>query len=154
MTFIAGPYTVTYNGNSLGILEDAAPLDMLNSQIEITGDNEGDTIQDTILRGNRVYMDMVLQEYDAAGAAAAFWPWNAAVGTLGQAGRLGSSIAQALVLTAVAGTTATPASLTFSKALLAPNFNVRTLFGTRLRQVPIRFMFLPFTHSAAKKFFY
>jgi len=154
MTFVAGPYTVTYDGDSLGILEDAAPLDILNSQIEITGDNEGDTIQDTITRGNRLYLEMVLQEFDAAGAAAAFWPWSATFGVLGQVGRLGTGIALPLVLTAVAGTTATPATITCSKALLAPNFNVRTLIGTRLRQVPIRFLLFPYTHSGAKKFFH
>jgi hypothetical protein len=95
---------------------------------------------------------MVLQEYNAAGARAAFWPYNASFGVLGQAGVLASTYAAALVMTAVAGTNATPASLTFNKAVIAPGFSTRLLFGSRLRNVPIRFLMLPY-EATGNRFF-
>ena len=154
MAFIAGPYTVTYGGNALGVIEDAPALEMTASVDPISGDNLGDSIQDGVYRGGNLYFDMVLQEYNAAGAAAAFWPYGA-LGVMGQVGRLLTAVDAALVLTAVAGTSAsaTPATITATNAVLAPNFPVRLLFGSRLRNVPIRFQLLPYTDSGAIKWF-
>ena len=150
MAFIAGPYTVTYNSLALGILEDAPSLEMTGSVDPIVGDNYGDSVQDGVYRGGNLFFDMVLQEYNAAGAAAAFWPY-AALGTMGQVGRMISSMAQGLVFTAVAGTTASalPATITAPNTILAPNFPVRLLFGSRLRNVPLRFQCLPYYDSGA-----
>ena len=146
MTFIAGPYTVTYGGSSLGIVEDAPALEVVSSYDPITGDNLGDALQDGVYRGGNCFVDLVLQEYDAAGALAAFWPWNGTLGRVGQPGVLLSSFSASLVFTAVAGTTASanPATLTSTNAVLAPGFPVRLLFGSRLRNVPIRFQLLPY----------
>lgn len=148
MSFIAGPYTLTYNAQTLGIVEDAINMELTPVVDPIVGDNLGGSIQDGVYRGGNMYLDMVLQEYNAAGALAAFWPYADAYGKIGTPGVLLSGVAKALVLTAVAGTTATPATITANKAVLAPNFPVRMLFGSRLRNVPLRFQLLPFLDTA------
>lgn len=154
MSFIAGPYTLTYNSQSLGIIEDAAALEFLNSMQPIVGDNYGDVIQDAVVRNGNMYLDFVLQEYNVAGARAAFWPYSSTFGIMGQSGVLLSSYSQALVLTAVAGTSASsaPASLTFTNCVLAPGHNLRLLFGSRLRNVPLRMLALPYVSTSARFF--
>ena len=142
MSFIAGPYTVTYNALALGIMQDAPSIEITSAADEIIGDNLGDTVQDGVYRGGNCFVDLVLQEFDAAGAAGAFAPF-ADWGKVGQPGKLLSSFAKALVFTAVAGTTSTPATVTANKAILAPGFPVRMLYGTRLKNVPLRFQLLP-----------
>lgn len=144
MSFIAGPYTVTYDSNTIGIVEDAPSFEVTPAIDPIVGDNMGDSVQDGVYRGGNFFVDMVLQEYNQAGGKAAFWPYHATFGVIGVLGTLLSSYAKALVFTAVAGTTATPSTVTFTKAVLAPGFPVRTLWGTRLRNVPIRLQALPF----------
>ena len=96
-------------------------------------------------------MDTLLTEYNAAGAAAAFWPWSGTVGTIGQVGRIvagaigGVTMARAMVLTATAGTTAigNPTTFTATLSILAPNMNVGMVFAPRLRTVPIRLQCFP-----------
>ena len=145
MTFIAGPYTYTLAASSLGISEDGFRLRIANRGDAIRGDNLGASIQDFVYRGADLTLETTLQEYDAAGAQSAFWPYDAVLGEHGQAGILASSVAGALVLTAVAGTTAAaaPASLTGTLSVLPPDFNVDLLFAARLRNVPLQFQLLP-----------
>lgn len=153
MSFIAGHYTVTYNAQTLGIVEDAIQLEITPAVDPIVGDNYGASVQDGVYRGGNCFIDMVLQEFNATGALDAFWPFADTFGKLGVVGTLLSSFAAALVLTAVSGTTATPATLTADKAVLAPNFPIRTLWGTRLRNVPIRFQLLPYLDTGVDYFF-
>ena len=47
MTFIAGPYTVTYGGNTLGITERGFELEYTSFAEPISGDNLGDSNVDT-----------------------------------------------------------------------------------------------------------
>lgn len=148
-SFIAGPYTVAYNALALGILEDGITLEATQSTEAITGDNLGDSIQDAVYRGGNVFLDMVLQQFDAAGAQSAFWPYEFANwGNVGQIGTLSSDWSKPLVLTSVAGTSAVPAVLTVPNVILAPNYPVRMLFASRLRNVPIRFQVLPTPRSS------
>jgi hypothetical protein len=147
MSFIAGAYTVTYNGMSVGQIEAGTTLEWLANKRLITGDNQGDSPQDAVYRGHDVHADFILMEYNASAAAAAFWPYSGTFGTQGTVGRLdvGSSLAKALVLTAVAGTpaAATPASLTAATAILAEGFPVRVLFAPDLRDIPLRMRIYP-----------
>lgn len=144
MAFVAGPYTLALGGNSLGVIDDAIRMSISPSVDPITGDNLGDVIQDGVYRGFNITLDMVLNEYNAAGALAAFFPWNATIGRLDTPGKLLTDYDASLVLTKIAGTNAIYNTLTASQAVLAPNFNVDILFGTRLKQVPIRFQLLPY----------
>jgi hypothetical protein len=150
-TFVAGRYSNTYNAVDVGISDQGINLQQESRWEEIaSSDAYGDSIIDGVYRGGNVFFDYECKAYKA-GSQTPFWPW----GTLGvmQAvgsaptpiGRLASGVASATVLTAVAGTPAatSPATLTASKSILAPNSPARLLFHTRLRQVPIRLLALP-----------
>lgn len=155
MAFIAGQYLVTYGGNSLGQIEDGIELEYTFSDEDIRGDNLGDSIQDAVIRGGDCFANFTMLEWNAAGALAAFWPIAAVFGKIGRVGRLKTSLSAALVLTAVAGTTAagTPATLSASRAVLPRGFPVRQLFAPRLRRVPMRMQFLPYSYSAEDYWF-
>ena len=151
MAFIAGPSSCSYNALALGQSQDGYALDFSLFFEPVRGDNLADAIQDLITRGADAYLSTVLIEYNAAGAQSAFWPQNAVFGTQGQVGRISASaiggvtLAKPMILTAIAGTTAsaTPATLTAALSILAPNFNVNLLFAPRLRVVPLRLQCLP-----------
>lgn len=141
---IAGPYSVTYGGSDLGIFEDAPAVDYTPLADDVTGDNLGGTIQDGVYRGVQIAtFAVILQEFSAAGAAAAFWPFSATLYDIGTVGRLLRTLASPLVLTAIAGTTAVPATLTCDLAVLAPGVPVSMMYGSRLRNIPMRMYCLP-----------
>lgn len=155
MAFIAGPYTGTYNSLTLGQSRDGYNLQFSPRYEEVIGDNFAEAVQELIYRGVNAYWDTILQEYNAAAAASAFWPW-AAMGVVGQVGRImgsaigaAAAVAKQMQLQVVAGTTAAafgaagPATLTIAAAILAPNMNVSMVFAPRLRSVPIRMQALP-----------
>src|SRR4051812_2940277 len=118
MTFIAGPFTATYNAAlggagalSLGIVEDGFELEEIYYGEPVKGDNMGDTTQDVVDRGKDVFINMVCEEADQAGLQRLCNPKvnvNAISqhGVIGQVGVLHTNIAGVLILTAVAGTTA------------------------------------------------
>lgn len=105
----------------------------------------GDMMIDTIYRGADWGMQAQAMEAWLTGVLDAAYPF-AALGVVGLIGRLGSNIATALVLTATAGTpaAASPASLTATKAKLAPNSQPRFSFNSELREVPFRMVFYPY----------
>lgn len=70
-----------------------------------------------------------------AGTISAAWPFGAA-GSGGTCGRLLSGIAQATVLTAAGGTTAS-GSVTAALSILAPGFDIDLLYHSKVRKVPI-----------------
>jgi hypothetical protein len=162
MTFIAGPYTATYNSAlgggadlDLGITEDGFELEVTPFADLVRGDNLGESIQDGVYRGKDVYLNVVIQEWSKDGVMRAFNPFIdtdalSDISEVGQVGRLLSNMAGVLILTAVAGTTAaaTPATLTASRAIIAPGFPLKSLLATRLRKLPLRFLLLPYTDSS------
>ena len=113
-----------------------------------SGGNSLDKTIDAIHRGADWYMSMICMEYKS-GVTAALWPFNSTLSREGVIGRLYYDMSLALVLTAVAGTPAatSPATLTASKAIIAPGFNARLTFGPTLRTVPLRFLLLPYIVS-------
>jgi hypothetical protein len=155
MTFIAGPYTVTYNAVDLGISEDGIELEHITYADLVRGDNQGDSVQDGVYRGGDMFLSLTLIEWDKDALHAAMNPYGSTVSTLGemgQVGRLMMNLAQQIVATPVAGTTAASAALTgpvamdtltAAKCILAENFPVRFQMATRLRKVPLRFRILP-----------
>lgn len=150
MAFIAGPYTWTFDTSPLGVVEDAPRLTARFGSIVVTGDNLGDTIQTVLNRGGNLYLDMVLQEYNQAGAIKAFWPnktgsqsVEANIGTI-PAANLGCERSSGeLKGTKVTGSCASPDIWTASKAMLAPDYDISFLLGSRLRNVPISLLLLP-----------
>jgi len=152
MTFIAGPYTATLNAMTIGIIEDGFDLEnTADGKDLITGDNLGGSVQDGVYRGGQAFCSFTLLEPDLTQVKAALWPY-AAEGVVGQVGRLDTNIAVALVLTAVAGTTAAtePATLTADLAILAENFPIRRLMASRARRIPMRLRLYPFLDSVIK----
>lgn len=75
-------------------------------------------------------------------------------GVIGQVGRqaIQSSLAGALVLTAVTGTpsASTPATLTASQAIIAEDFDVDLVFASELREIAMRMRLLPFSSTGQR----
>lgn len=153
-TLIAGPYTATWNSVALGIFEGDASLPTIERTdvVEDVGNTSayGRTIIDGVFLGSNWTAQMVCMEYKA-GPLAAFAPYHATLGRLGTIGVLIYTLSQALILTAVSGTSAasTPASLTASKSLLLPGFAARLVYGPTIRKVPLRFRLLPYDSAGA-----
>lgn len=145
MTFIAGPYTATYDASDLGITQDGFRWSMTPLAQRIRGDNMGDTTQDAVHRGMSFTLEMILEEYDKAGIVKLLWPFHATFGNHGQAGKLYTNLTKSLVLTAVAGTTAStvPATMTFPYAIVDPDFANTFNFEAKLRVLPVRLLILP-----------
>jgi len=141
-SLIAGQYVTNFGGIDMGIMEGDAGVPTIEYTPE--GEDIGNTdkygraVIDTILLGQNCFAQYMCMEYDA-GSIQAFWPWGD-LGIMGTIARLGFDLADALILTAIAGTPAesSPATLTAPKALLAMGYNTRLLFGPPLRKVPIR----------------
>lgn len=147
-TFVAGPYNASYNAGAAWITENGVEMECRKYADDIRGDNLGDTIQDGVYRGGDCYVNVVGQRYDDAQMSLAFWPHHATFGRVGQPGILESSVSKVFVINSpAAGTTANtvgPASITWNLAKLAKNFDLRLLFATRLRNVPLRLQALPY----------
>lgn len=153
-TFIVGAYTGTWNAVALGLSESGYEISTSLKQEAIDkSDAYGDATLDYIYRGGDVMCDFTM--LSSSKAASVMWPWGANIWTMvttttGPIGRLASDLAQALVLTSTAGTpaAAAPATLTAAKAIIAPGFNTKMLFDSRLRKVPIRQQFLPYVSAS------
>ena len=157
-TIICGQYTLTLGGTALGIMngdEGVPTLEFVGPLVKPIDNTDayGDMEIDGILRGVKVFAQMTCLEYKA-GPIAAVWPYGT-IGLAGVIGRLAYNVSAALVMTSVTGTpsVATPATLTASKALLAPNFAARLRYGPVLREVPLRFHLYPYLISSAVGFF-
>lgn len=98
---------------------------------------------DGVYRGTNWFFQTEFME-TKAGPVAAAYPWGA-FGVQGIVGRLMSDVAASLVLTSTAGTpaVATPATLTATKAILAPGSNPQAQYTSRLRTMPVRLVLLP-----------
>lgn len=149
MAFMAGAYTVTYNGSSIGQIESGIRITWQDRKQLITGDNEGRTPQDAVFQGKECFVEFTLMEYDNAQALLAFWPYAAAFGDQGVIGRLDSSIVKQLIFTAVPGTpvatsqTGGPLTITMAYAVLAEDYPIRIPFASRLRDIPVRMRVYP-----------
>lgn len=144
MTFIAGAYSAVYNSQDLGIIDDGFTIEWVSRAEDIITDVGGAVPVDAVYQGVECTVSFVLSEWNATGAAAAFWPWASTVGQSGELGRLLSSMAQALVLTKCgSGGNQVPATITFEKAILAPGFNVSTLWANKHRKIPLQMRSLP-----------
>ena len=156
-TVAAGRYSATYNSVDVGITQTGYEISLESKWQEITPtDAFGDTIIDGVFRGGNCYCQFEGMAYKA-GAITPFWPWGALgilATTAAPIGRLASDVALAFVMTDTDATPAAtiPATLTASKAILAPNNPAKLLFDSRLRTVPIRLQFLPYL-STDHKFF-
>lgn len=141
MAFISGAYNAVYNSLHLGSVENGFEMVWRRHGELINTDVMGDGFHDEVYRGVTLTVAFTLSEWNAAGAQAAFWPMNSTFGNVGSMGVLSSTLAKALVLTAC--DSATPTTITFTKALLSRDFDVRALFANRHRKVPLEMTVFP-----------
>lgn len=154
-TLIAGRYSATYNAVDVGMTRQGHEVEVQLKQenIEET-DLFGLSFIDAIIRGGDAFYNAVFREYKAGSISVLTRPFGGTIGLMQNAtypaGRLFSDVAQALVLTATAGTpaAAAPATLTASKALLAENYPVKIVFDSRLRELPVRMRLGPYLSTA------
>ncbi len=138
-TFISGRYSGTYSAVDVGITEQGFELQQDSKAENIEeSDAYGQSLIDFVYRGGQVSIQFDSLAYKA-GSRTPFWPYGT-FGLAGIIGRLASNIALATVLTSTAGTpaAASPATLTATYSLLAPNNPARLLFSSKLRKVPVR----------------
>lgn len=144
-TFANGPYTVTYNGLSLGLLEGQPKCISVPHAIDVRSSRWGNSVIDGIQDGADVFVSLMLKEWTAA-IRAALWPFSANLGDAGVPGRLLSDLGAALVFTAVTGTPAAtngPVTRTFAAACLAPEHNLEVMLGNEERNIPLIFRAYP-----------
>jgi len=172
MTFIAGPFTATFNGKALGATEDGYEQITNVLTEEIRADHYGGNL-DGIFKGIDMMIRCVLLEVDMPGVRDLIWPWDgdadgvigtsagelvADFGNVAGVGTLLSTYAKALVLTPCSGTTAatkgkwadsggtlTPSaltSITYSKAVIAAD-SQSLRFSSTLRKLAVTIMILP-----------
>lgn len=144
MAATSGPYTWVFNGNTLGVANDAPRYRLIHHVEPVVGDNLGDTIQDGVYRGHDCYIDIILNEFDLLGARQAFWPWASEFGEIDNVGCRMLTYAKRLEATAIDVTCTTPTYMRFDKAILAPGYEMALLYGSRLRNVPLSLLCLPF----------
>lgn len=148
-TFIAGRYSCTYNAVSVGITKDGYDLSQqAKGEVLNETDSYGETTLDWVYRGSECFLQFTSREY-MAGSLSAFWPYGSPGFITSAATPIGlwaSSLAKSIILTSTANTSAAaaPASLTATGAILAPNYDARLLFDSRIRNVPVRLQLLPY----------
>lgn len=145
MGFYAGQYTCTLASSSSGQLKQGIKIGHQVYKQKITGDNFAKSRQDSVFQGMDVYSTLTLLDYGAAAARALFWPYGSSYLTMGTVGRLDSAVFTSMVLTAIAGTSAStsPATITLPLTGLAEGFPVEILFAPELREIPLRLEHLP-----------
>ena len=157
MAIISGAYFGHYNSpvanltNALSLGNTRTGFRQSHSfgSREINFDALGTAPADILFTGWQVYVDFVLQEYDAAAINALQWQTvsgNTAgdhyLGTTSQAGGSLWDRARSLHLISCNPGIA-PCRRYFPKAILAPNFSVDLDFAYTERSVPVRMLILP-----------
>lgn len=168
---VAGPYNATFNAVSLGAATGTGTTSLTTDGYTITQDMKaelvqqtdqyGDSIIDGIYRGGNCFVDAESKTF-IQGSTTPFWPQGGTLAAGGGTPLLGtmlnvavpmgtqlSTLAAALVLAAVTNTPARGTSpsvntLTANSAVLPPDSNLKLLFTSKLRTVPIRLMLLPY----------
>lgn len=156
--FATGPYSGTYNAIALGLTEGGYTITHNQKAEEIAqSDLYGRTMLDYIWVGADVSCEFSLLAFTKGVAplnpftAALYRVWNAAT----PVGTLASNMAKAMVLTATANTPAAalgPATLTAGLSILAPNYSASHLYDSKLRKLPLRMQFLPYTSGGSLVF--
>jgi hypothetical protein len=152
MAFIAGSYTITFGGNSLGQLEDKTlSLEIVYQGEVIRGDFLSQSIQDWVYNGGDCFMQFTCLEAEQTGVKLLTAPYTTGdQGAVGTPGVFASDYSAALVLTKRTGPNASPLTITCNSAILAPGYPVNLLLGNTLKRVPIRLQLLPTLYSDSK----
>jgi hypothetical protein len=164
-TFIAGPYTLTLDGQAIGLLDPqgergAVELLMQSFLQTIQGHAYAMTPIDAVHRGADWRINFIAEE-QVSGALKSFSPFSSTAsasyafgdaGVPGQVGRLATTIGTNLVLTAVAGTTAAAAPATLT-ALVYPTDETRSfMMDAVLRKFPCSLRCMLQAYSGTNRF--
>lgn len=141
MAVVKGPYKATWNSLAVGNTLQGFETSVSVSARPITFDITGDMPIDQLFTSGVMTIDFVLAEYDAGAVSTLTWPWDANRGVLPLAGESLWGLAQELVLTGCGSVS--PSTITFYKAIINPDFAVRTPYSHRERFVPIQMIALP-----------
>lgn len=148
MAFYSGSYRAVFNDLDLGQVEDGFTLTYRRSVENILTDAGGDAPVDAVHRGVTATLSFILSEWNNEGMEAVSWPFRDSSGnivTYGETGRIGildNVMAKILVLTACDANN-DPATITFPKAVISPDFDVTILFANRHRKIPIQMTLYP-----------
>lgn len=155
---VAGAYTGAYNSSALGIMNDEGFVLTATPQSQDINDTDqfAKTLIEFIYQGMNFGVRFRTKEWNA-GMQGAFQVYGAVAAgvapsfTLGVIGRLGTAISKTLVLTSTAATpaVASPATLTSTQAVLAPNSNLEVNFTSKIREVPISMNCIPYSTTIA-----
>ena len=147
MGYIAGAYSATYDGAAIGQIEDGFEIEYGQVVQDIMSDMFR-AREDGVFQGIEYLVRFVLMEPTLAGVARLIWPWSATVGQTGVIGRLMTTLADPLILTACSGTTAAPATLTFTRAVIWTD-RITSKYASEQRKVPVTVAVLPVPLAAA-----
>ncbi len=157
---ISGSYTATFNSNACGIMDDKGFQLIVSPQAQMIDrtDQFGMTLIEMIYLGMNVRMRFrckewnsgmqgIMQNYGKVSAGVA--PSIIVSQAANPIGAKASSVANTLVLTSTASTPAasSPASLTASLAVLAPNSQFDMNFTSAAREVPLELVLIPYASS-------
>jgi len=146
MSVIRGSYSATWNALAIGNTEVGFRKSYSYRGRNINFDAVGETPVDTIFAGITMTIDFVAQEYDAAAIDSLRWPFHATLGTVAPAGLSLWTAAKPLILTSCV-TGVDPATITFYKTILAPDFQLDIDYSHKERPVPLRLMVFPVAYS-------
>lgn len=151
--FPTGPYDVTFNGNSIGLMEGSILVQSQFIAAPVRASKYGQTVIDYLIQGGAEFVALVLKEWNA-NTKAAMWQAGSGLGRVREAGVLmgAGAHAKSLVLTALANTPAAtegPATRTYPLSLLLPGHMLSAPFGAEERNIALVFAVLPEIDSGA-----
>lgn len=147
--FPPGPYTVTYKGASIGLMEGPIRHQQNIIALPIRCSLYSQSVIDYVVQGGGVFIVLTLKEWNT-NAKAAMHPFNASHGIFPLTGTLINTFFGELVLTALAGTPAAtegPATRTYPIAGILPGHNLDISLGASERNVPLVLTCLPEQNS-------
>lgn len=156
---VSGPYVGLWDSFPLGTQNDDGFV--LNCRVAGQEVNESDaygmTLVEAIYRGQNWTLRLRGLEWNKTGLLSALQMFGQVAGALpaltlnpilGPIGDRWSKYCQALLLTAIlANPPTTPQTLTASQAGLAPNSDVEFMFTSKVREMPLAFVLLPYVYS-------
>lgn len=152
-TVAVGYYSMTYDGNDAGLVSGPRRLRRRGAATPMQADKWGETDLDAIYRGGNCWLQMTLKEWTAT-TRAMCWPFGSDLGAVGQCGKLLSSYAKPIILTAEAGSLAAVANgfATLSATLAVVDMDgqeLEWLLGNVERDIPITLKLLPYADSSS-----
>lgn len=149
--FPIGPYTATWNSNSIGLLEGVVRHSESAIGLPIRAGLYGQSVLDYILQGASMFVTIVVKEWNS-NTRAMLWPFGTSMGIVHEAGFLlgAGAYAKQLVLTAVSGTPAAtegPTTRTYPLTIPLPGHSLDATFGAVERNIPVVLAVLPEDNS-------